>query len=65
MIDKIKVGKRIIDLKQWLEICREYGYTKNETVKIYGELPVPDTDIFPYENEIMQWMADYVVVSQK
>ena len=56
---------KIQDIKQWLEICKQYGYNKNETIKIYGELPAPDTDVFPFENEILQWMANYVVVSQK
>lgn len=26
----------------------------------YDELPAPNTDSFPYENEIAQWMAEYV-----
>jgi len=57
--------EKMHDIDQWFEKCRQYGYNKNETIKIYGELPAPDTDKFPYENEIMQWMASYVVVSKK
>ena len=57
--------EKMRDIKQWLETCKQYGYNKNETIKIYGELPAPDTDTFPFENEILQWMADYIVTSQK
>lgn len=53
------------DIRQWLQKCEETGYHHNEAVKIYGELPAPCDGVFPFENEVMQWMAEYVVVSQK
>lgn len=56
---------KLYDVNQWLETCRKTGFHKNETVKVYGELPPPETDKFPFENEILQWMAEYVVVSEK
>lgn len=53
------------DINQWIEICKDTGYAKNEAIKIYSELPAPIDNVFPFENEILQWMAEYVVVSQK
>ncbi|MCL2773118.1 MAG: methyltransferase domain-containing protein [Oscillospiraceae bacterium] len=63
--DDSALMEKMVDINQWLERCRQYGYSKNETIKIYGELPAPDTDKFPFDHEILQWMADYLVVSQK
>lgn len=53
------------DINQWLQKCVKAGYNKNDAIKIYSELPAPVDDIFPFENEVLQWMAEYVVVSQK
>lgn len=53
------------DIKQWIQKCEKIGYCNHEAAKVYGELPAPLDDIFPFENEIFQWMAEYVVVSQK
>lgn len=64
VLDCIK-EKVMHDINQWMEICKETGYAKNEAIKVYNELPVPVDDIFPFENEILQWMAEYVVISQK
>ena len=62
-------GKFYHDIRQfieeWEEICRETGYSSTETKEIYGELPAPETDTFPFENEIMQWMGEYLCVSEK
>ena len=41
------------------------GFKENACTKIYGELPAPDTGVFPFENEMAQWMAEYVFVSTK
>lgn len=57
--------EKMNDINQWLAKCERTGYRKNENVKIYGELPAQADDVFPFENEILQWMAEYVVVSQK
>ncbi len=56
---------RIADIRQWSEVCGDVGYVETEFVKLYDELPAPDTDVFPYENNILQWMSEYVYVSKK
>ncbi|MDF2936360.1 MAG: hypothetical protein K0Q90_1733 [Paenibacillaceae bacterium] len=53
------------DISQWIDKCKPIGYEKNEATFIYGELPAPVGDVFPFDNEALQWMAEYVVVSQK
>lgn len=55
----------IADQKQWLKFCEETGFAENVSTQIYGELNAPDTDRFPFRNEIAQWMAEYVYVSRK
>ena len=56
---------QIYDAAKWSAICLETGYRENKMTKIYGEMPAPDSDEFPFENQVMRWMADYVVVSKK
>jgi len=53
------------DVSQWLDECRRTGFTQNTQIKIYDEMPAPDTDVFPFENQILRWMANYVFVSGK
>ena len=53
------------DEYQWLAECERAGFSKNYSIKIYGEMPVPDTTTFPFENEILQWMACHVIISRK
>lgn len=55
----------LIDVHQWIEKCQKIGFTENVYTKIYGELPAPNTNKFPFENEMAQWMAEYVFVSLK
>ena len=57
--------KEFLDEQQWMDTCRAIGFKNNTSTKIYGELPAPDTDTFPFENEMAQWMAEYVFVSSK
>lgn len=59
------VSNALIDLREWIQICEKNGFSENTYKKMYGELPAPDTDRFPFENEIAQWMAAYVFVSRK
>lgn len=33
--------------------------------EIYGELPAPEEEVFPFENEVLQWMGEYLCVSEK
>jgi ubiquinone/menaquinone biosynthesis C-methylase UbiE/DNA-binding XRE family transcriptional regulator len=58
-------GYIMYDIDQWIELCREVGYIKNDSVKIYGELPPPNDDLFPFDHEVLQWMAQYIVTSYK
>ena len=57
--------EKMNDIQEWLLKCQEAGYGESEAVKVYGELPAPEGDVFPFGNEVLQWMAAYVVVSQK
>lgn len=57
--------EKMIDIEEWKEKCNKSGYKYTESIKIYGELPAPDTDIFPYENMILRWMGEYICVSKK
>ena len=51
------------DIAQWLSECKNVGFEHNEVYKVYGEMPAPDTDVFPFENNRLRWMAEYVLVS--
>ncbi|WP_195975570.1 helix-turn-helix domain-containing protein [Hydrogeniiclostridium mannosilyticum] len=57
--------KELVNVQQWEEYCRAVGFKENACTKIYGELPAPNTGVFPFENEMAQWMAEYVFVSTK
>lgn len=64
MSDK-EMAEQYIEIDEWLDTCKNYGYKETEIEKLYGELPTPETEVFPFENEIMQWMCNYVCVSEK
>ena len=51
------------DESQWLYECRIAGFSYNRSIKVYGEMPVPDVTEFPFENQILRWMACHVFVS--
>ena len=53
------------EINDWLETCRKTGFNENEAIKIYDELRAPTDGVFPFENEVLQWMAAYVMVSEK
>jgi len=55
----------MLDIDEWVQKCKDSEYNKNETIKIYGELPAPYGDVLQFENELMQRMARHVTVSQK
>ena len=57
--------EKINDIHQWLSICKKLGFVNNEAIQIYGELPAPEGEFFPFKNEVLQWMAEYVIISQK
>ena len=54
-----------IDINQWLKNSQKVGFAENAYTKIYGELPAPNTNSFPFENEMAQWMSEYVATSIK
>lgn len=57
--------ENVRDIRQWIECCESTGYRQNKATKIYGEMLAPDGDAFPFENNLIRWMAQYVMVSQK
>ena len=57
--------EKLYDIEEWKEVCRQTGYLSTQTKEIYGELPAPEDEVFPFENEVLQWMGEYVCVSEK
>lgn len=57
--------EKMHDVSQWLAECKKAGFPKNNYTKIFGEMPAPDVTEFPYENQILRWMALHVFVSEK
>ena len=57
--------EKMRDLAQWVAECQRAGFSDNKSIKIYGEMPVPDTTEFPFENQVLRWMATNVFVSKK
>lgn len=55
----------LFDIEEWKEICRQTGYLTTDAREIYGELPAPEEEVFPFENEVLQWMGEYLCVSEK
>lgn len=55
----------LFDIEEWKEICRQTGYLTTDAKEIYGELPAPEEEVFPFENEVLQWMGVYLCVSEK
>jgi len=53
------------DIQEWKEICHETGYESTAVKQIYGEMPAPKDEIFPFEQEVMQWMGEYLCISRK
>lgn len=63
--DSYSLHDKLFDIREWEEVCRAVGYSSTETKEVYGELPAPEGDVFPFENEILQWMGEYLCVSGK
>ena len=51
------------DESQWLDECKKAGFSDNRSIKIYDEMPAPDVTEFPFENQVLRWMACHVFVS--
>ena len=64
-LDSYADNEKMRDLSQWLDECKKAGFSQNKSIKIYGEMPAPNTDVFPFENQILRWMACYVIISGK
>lgn len=60
-----EMEEQFFELGDWLKHCENCGYAKTVCEKLYDELPAPNTNVFPFPNEIMQWMCSYVCVSTK
>lgn len=56
---------QLFDIEEWKAFCTRTGYLSTETKEIYEELPAPEGDVFPFENEVLQWMGEYLCVSGK
>lgn len=63
--ESYSLDEKLYDIGEWEEVCKNMGYASTETREIYGELPAPEGDVFPFENEILQWMGEYLCVSEK
>ena len=59
------VKDEVFDIEEWKKICENTGYSLTRINKIYGEMPAPQSETFPFESEILQWMGLYLCVSQK
>ena len=55
----------ICDKKMWQEKNARTGFTTFGYQKIKDEQEAPDTEEFPYENEIMQWMGSAIIKATK
>lgn len=55
----------LYDITEWKAVCQEVGYRETESTQIYGEMPAPAGDKFPFRNEILQWMGECLCVSKK
>ena len=61
----ININNTVRDSSQWIFECRQAGFSSNKYIQIYEDMPAPDSTFFPFENEVLQWMACYVFVSEK
>lgn len=59
------VKDEVFDIEEWKKICENTGYPLTRIHKIYGEMPAPQGEVFPFNSEILQWMGTYLCVSQK
>ena len=59
------VKDEVFDIEEWQRICADAGYPLTRINKIYGEMPAPQGEAFPFESEILQWMGTYLCVSKK
>ena len=65
VFDDKQLAEQLIEISEWKEICGKCGYRETWEEKLYGELPAPRNDVFPFKNELLQWTCSYVCVSRK
>lgn len=53
------------DISEWRDVCTNVGFSLTDAVKIYGEMPSPEDDVFPFENQVLRWMGRSAVISRK
>jgi len=64
--DSYATGReKMRDSLQWVAECERAGFSDNKSIKIYEEMPAPDTIEFPFENQVLRWMACNVFISKK
>lgn len=61
--DSVINPNKMIDIHEWHELCKKIGFNNTKSMKVYGEMNAPDTEVFPFENQILRWMAEYICVS--
>ena len=54
----------LITEDQWLDHCHKAGYTDTKTILLRDELPAPEDGVFPYKNEVAQWMLQVLCISR-
>jgi len=55
----------IFDLKELAELIPSYGFSNHTLTVISDPIPPPDTDVFPYNDQISRWMGLAFVTAQK
>lgn len=65
LYDSYSLHEHLFDINEWKEFCSRTGYLSTDTKEIYEELPAPEGDVFPFENEVLQWMGEQLCISTK
>lgn len=56
----------VYDINEWNNILKDViGFSNHELIKMADESSPPDTDKYPYDHEVMRWMAEAVVTASK
>ncbi|MDF2544508.1 MAG: hypothetical protein K0S47_4226 [Herbinix sp.] len=63
--DMLQFYSQIYDIKEWHEIIKNLGFAKHTLIQTETEIPVPDTDVFPYDCMIGRWMGSANIVAEK
>ena len=55
----------IFDLNELAELIPSYGFSNHTLTVISDPIPPPDTDVFPYNDQISRWMGVVFVTAEK